>query len=72
VVLALGSEAAWWQWREIDGIHDMEIRGMAAKRRSVKVAFVGGGSMSWAPRLIRDIIFKDGMEQADLEFVSSI
>jgi alpha-galactosidase len=39
-----------------------------AKRRAIKVAFIGGGSMGWAPKLVRDIIFKEGMEQIELEF----
>jgi alpha-galactosidase/6-phospho-beta-glucosidase family protein len=38
------------------------------KRRTIKVAFIGGGSMGWAPKLVRDIIFKEGMEQIELEF----
>jgi alpha-galactosidase len=34
----------------------------------VKIAFIGGGSLGWAPTLIRDIIFKQGMEQVAFEF----
>ncbi|MFB3883006.1 MAG: hypothetical protein ACE149_17200 [Armatimonadota bacterium] len=37
--------------------------------RRVKIAFVGGGSQSWAPRLIRDIVFHDGLQQAELDLV---
>jgi alpha-galactosidase len=36
-------------------------------RRRVKIAFVGGGSQSWGPRLIRDIIFKKELAEAELE-----
>jgi alpha-galactosidase len=35
--------------------------------RRVKIAFVGGGSQSWAPRLIRDIVFQHELKQAELE-----
>lgn len=35
--------------------------------RRVKIAFVGGGSQSWAPRLIRDIVFQQELKQAELE-----
>ncbi len=33
----------------------------------IKIAFIGGGSQSWAPTIIRDIVFKDGMDKAGLE-----
>lgn len=36
-------------------------------KRRVKIAFVGGGSQSWAPRLIRDIVFQQELKQAELE-----
>ncbi len=35
----------------------------------IKVAFVGGGSQSWGPNLIRDLIFKPEMKQAQLDIV---
>jgi len=38
-----------------------------AKRR-IKIAFIGGGSENWAPTLIRDIVFKKGMEQVEIDF----
>ncbi|MDP2990274.1 MAG: hypothetical protein Q8O57_06890, partial [Kiritimatiellota bacterium] len=37
-------------------------------KKSVKVTLVGGGSQNWSPTIIRDIIFKPGMECAELEF----
>jgi alpha-galactosidase len=40
---------------------------MSAERGKVKIAYIGGGSPAWAPRLIRDIIFKRGMRAVDLE-----
>ena len=36
--------------------------------KQMKIAFVGGGSQTWAPTIIRDIIFKKGMERTDIEF----
>jgi len=44
----------------------MAKSGTAAKP-GVKIAFVGGGSQTWAPRLIRDIVFKKEMAKAELE-----
>lgn len=41
---------------------------MEKTRKQIKVAFIGGGSQNWAPGIIRDIIFKKGMEKTDLEF----
>ena len=41
---------------------------MMPNKRKLKVAFVGGGSLAWGPQLIRDIIFKQGMAQVELEF----
>jgi alpha-galactosidase len=40
---------------------------MTGKADKVKIAYVGGGSPAWGPRLIRDIIFKKGMAAVDLE-----
>ena len=40
----------------------------AETRKAIKIAFIGGGSENWAPTIIRDIIFKEGMERADVEF----
>ncbi|MCX6993569.1 MAG: hypothetical protein NT011_10570 [Kiritimatiellaeota bacterium] len=37
-------------------------------KKRIKVTLVGGGSQSWSPTIIRDIIFKPGMERAELEF----
>ncbi|MCJ7752276.1 MAG: hypothetical protein MUQ65_14520 [Armatimonadetes bacterium] len=39
---------------------------MAQQRRRVKIAFIGGGSQSWAPTLLRDIVMKKGMDRVDL------
>lgn len=35
--------------------------------RRMKIAFVGGGSQTWAPQLVRDIVLKKEMAEADLE-----
>ena len=40
---------------------------MGTDRRKVKVCFIGGGSVTWTPNIIRDIIFKKGMEQVQLD-----
>jgi len=37
-------------------------------KKKIKIAFIGGGSTMWAPRLIRDIIFKPGLGETTLEF----
>ncbi len=37
------------------------------RERKTKVAFIGGGSQHWAPRLIRDLIFKEGLDEVQLE-----
>lgn len=36
--------------------------------KQIKIAFIGGGSQNWAPTIIRDIIFKKGMEKVGIEF----
>jgi len=36
--------------------------------KKIVIAIIGGGSQNWSPTVIRDIIFKPGMEQAELEF----
>jgi alpha-galactosidase/6-phospho-beta-glucosidase family protein len=35
--------------------------------RTIKIAYIGGGSQNWGPSLIRDIIFRKGMEDAKLD-----
>ena len=35
--------------------------------KTIKIAFIGGGSQSWTPNIVRDIIFKEGMEKANLD-----
>lgn len=35
--------------------------------RKIKIAFIGGGSQNWAPHIIRDIIFKSGMQRVHLD-----
>ncbi len=40
---------------------------MPRARKPTKVAFIGGGSQHWAPHLIRDLIFKEGLEKVQLE-----
>ena len=37
-------------------------------RKHIKIAFIGGGSQSWAHTIIRDIVFKKGMDKAHVEF----
>lgn len=41
---------------------------MATEKSNMKIAFIGGGSENWAPRIIRDIIFQEGMEGLGMEF----
>lgn len=36
---------------------------------SKKLCMVGGGSQNWSPTIIRDIVFKPGLEDVPLEFV---
>lgn len=40
---------------------------MAQLRKAIKICLVGGGSQAWAPLLIRDIIFKPGMEHVRMD-----
>jgi alpha-galactosidase len=42
---------------------------MPSERKRVKIAFIGGGSQTWGPLLIRDIIFNKGLQRADLDIV---
>lgn len=35
--------------------------------RPISIAFIGGGSQSWAPTIVRDIIFKQGLDKTGLE-----
>ena len=35
--------------------------------RGIRISFVGGGSQSWAPYIVRDIILKDGLESVPME-----
>ncbi|MBI2842246.1 MAG: twin-arginine translocation signal domain-containing protein [Armatimonadetes bacterium] len=36
-------------------------------RKKIKITFIGGGSQTWAPNIIRDITFKPGMERLDID-----
>lgn len=36
--------------------------------KKIVITVIGGGSQSWSATIIRDIIFKTGMEKAELEF----
>ena len=40
---------------------------MTADKRKVKICFIGGGSVTWTPNIVRDIIFKKGMERLQLD-----
>lgn len=33
----------------------------------IRIAFIGGGSQNWAPTIIRDIVFKPGLEEVELD-----
>lgn len=33
----------------------------------IKIAYIGGGSYSWTPNIVRDIVFKDGLEDVELD-----
>ena len=36
------------------------------KQRPIKIVFVGGGSVAWAPQLIRDILATNGLKEVEL------
>jgi len=40
---------------------------MASLDRKIKIAFIGGGSLSWSANILRDIIFKEGLDQIELD-----
>ena len=42
---------------------------MSRAVRSIKICLIGGGSQVWSPTIIRDIVFKPGMEDVRMEFV---
>lgn len=35
--------------------------------KNIKIAFIGGGSENWSPNIVRDIIFKEGLQEYDLD-----
>lgn len=35
--------------------------------KNVKIAYIGGGSYSWTPNIVRDIVFKPGLENVKLD-----
>ncbi len=37
-------------------------------RKKIKIGFIGGGSQTWAPRIIRDIVCKPELENVEIEF----
>ena len=41
---------------------------MADARKRLAVTLVGGGSQNWTPKIIRDILFKPGLEEVPIEF----
>ena len=40
---------------------------MASAKRKIKIAFIGGGSLSWSANILRDIIFKEGLDELELD-----
>lgn len=36
-------------------------------RDKIKICFIGGGSQTWSPNIIRDIVFKPGMEKIQIQ-----
>jgi galacturan 1,4-alpha-galacturonidase len=40
---------------------------VASEKRKIKIAFIGGGSLSWSANILRDIIFKEGLDELDLD-----
>lgn len=44
-----------------------ERTGKLKPRKKIKIAFIGGGSQTWAPNIIRDITCKPGLENVEME-----
>lgn len=42
---------------------------MSESRTRVQITLVGGGSQSWSPHILRDIVCKEGMERVGLDLV---
>ena len=40
---------------------------MTKQSDQIRIAYIGGGSQSWAPTILRDIIFKPGLERRELD-----
>jgi len=40
-----------------------------AKDERIKIAWVGGGSYNWGPRLLRDIILTEGLQESELHLL---
>jgi alpha-galactosidase len=41
---------------------------MPNKKKEIKITFIGGGSLNWTPAILRDVIFKKGMERTNINF----
>lgn len=39
----------------------------AAARRKIKIAYIGGGSQTWGPKIIRDIVCKPGLQNVEMD-----
>jgi alpha-galactosidase/6-phospho-beta-glucosidase family protein len=35
--------------------------------KKIKIGYIGGGSYSWTPHIVRDIVFKPGLEEVELD-----
>lgn len=46
---------------------NMETNAMARPRKKIKIGFIGGGSQTWAPRIIRDIVCKPELQNVEIE-----
>ena len=46
---------------------DTEKPAPSRSRKKIKIAFIGGGSQTWAPRIIRDIVWKTELQNVEIE-----
>ena len=44
-----------------------EVSGSSRPRKKVKVAFIGGGSQTWGPNIIRDLVCKPELQNVEME-----
>ena len=54
--------------RAIAAKNDAGQSSTSKPRKKIKIGFIGGGSQTWAPRIIRDIVCKPELENVKIEF----